>query len=430
MIPALGLSARVGLILFVAVLTGWLAFLAFAYRMADFGGPLPLPAPERTAALAALVERTQGGDRQRLLHAVASPGLRVFVEEADGTVSETDGGTERQRFPRLFRRGDTVGTVRVLLSTGEVLVLEARTPVPLTELGLPVGFAAGALGTLVALIALIVLHREIRPLARLAAAVDRVDPTGTPVPLPRLSTRAPEIRALAGAFERLQSRLAALIQARMALIGGIQHDVRTFATRLRLRIDLIPDAEERARAAADIADMIALLDDAMLASRAGARELDGELVELAPLVEAEVADRAAGGGAADLRLGGAAASAVVLGDRLALRRIVANLVANAIAYGRAAHVTLEADAAIAVLLVDDEGPGIPAERRRQVLEPFVRLEASRARRTGGAGLGLAVARSLTEGHGGRIAILDAPGGGARVRVELPLFRPDAPLASA
>ena len=93
---------------------------------------------------------------------------------------------------------------------------------------------------------------------------------------------------------------------------------------------------------------------------------------------------------------------IVLGDRLALRRIVANIVDNAIKYGRVARLRLQLENPAIVLTVDDEGPGIPADRRQAMLEPFNRLETSRNRATGGAGLGLAVARSLVEAHDGTI----------------------------
>jgi len=83
---------------------------------------------------------------------------------------------------------------------------------------------------------------------------------------------------------------------------------------------------------------------------------------------------------------------------------------------------VQADTQDVVLLVDDQGPGIPPEQREAVLEPFVRLESSRSRRTGGAGLGLAIVRNLVEAHQGQVTIDDAPGGGARFTVRLPAFR--------
>jgi signal transduction histidine kinase len=208
----------------------------------------------------------------------------------------------------------------------------------------------------------------------------------------------------------------------MAMLGGISHDVRTFATRLRLRVDHIPEGVDRERAIADIADMIRLLDDALLASRAGAGELAEELVEFDQVVRDEVDDRRAEDAAVDLQASTQGGEILVLGDRLALRRVVANLIDNALQYGRVAHVRIAADERTILLTVADEGAGIPPEQREAMLEPFVRLETSRNRRTGGAGLGLAVVRNLVEAHGGVVKIDDAPSGGARFTVSLPLFR--------
>jgi signal transduction histidine kinase len=275
--------------------------------------------------------------------------------------------------------------IRVLLVTGDTLIVDALSYPVANLLGVPVGFVAGLTGAVLGLIALWALQREV-------------------------------------AFNRVQARLAQLVRGRIALIGGISHDVRTFLTRLRLRVDRIPDEEERDRAAADIADMIRLLDDALLTSRAGARELAQELVDFVQAVRAEVDDRRAAGAPVDLQLPDAAAlNATVLGDRLALRRVISNLLDNALVYGKVALLSIHSDDASVRLLVDDRGPGIPPDQREQILEPFVRLEGSRNRRTGGAGLGLAVARSLVEAQDGTLTIGDAPGGGARVAVRLPLF---------
>jgi signal transduction histidine kinase len=310
---------------------------------------------------------------------------------------------------------------RIGLVTSETLIIEARSLSVTNVFGLPVGFVSGLLGSMIGLVALIIMHRETKPLMRLSAAVDRTDLSGSPVLLPEGHSGAPEVRALIRAFNRLQDRLSHLMRARMGMLGGISHDVRTFATRLRLRIDHMPAGIERDRAIADIADMIKLLDDALLASRAGASELAEELVEFDQVVRAEVDDRRAAGQAVDLEMALADTEAAVLGDRLALRRVVANLIDNALKYGQAAHVRVASDERTILLTIDDEGAGIPAEQRDAMLEPFVRLEASRNRRTGGAGLGLAVVRNLVEAHGGTVAIADAPTGGARLTVHLPLF---------
>ena len=313
--------------------------------------------------------------------------------------------------------------LRIALSTGETLVVDASTRLPVTRLGLPLGLAAGLLGTIIGLLALLVMQRETRPLARLAAAVDRVDLSADPPPLPEARSSAPEIRAVIAAFNRLQARLGEMMRARMTLVGGIAHDVRTFTTRLRLRVDKIPDAAGQQRAIADIDDMIKLLDDALLSSRVGAGPLSQEMVEFAALVATEADDRRVQDHAVDLALDEATKAIIVLGDRLALRRVIANILDNALKYGRVAHLRTRLQDDAVILTVDHEGPGIPAHQRWAMLEPFNRLEISRNRSTGGAGLGLAVVRSLVEAHGGTIEIADAPGGGTRVKIALPVFRP-------
>jgi signal transduction histidine kinase len=404
------------------------------------------PSPGRLAALADLIERTAPETRQLMLAAVSSPQFIARVEASTGadpaaTLAEkavrtryaaalvgrhvaVTGAPGGQRFPRLSKWMANALEFRIGLHTGETLVIDTSTRLPVTRLGLPVGFGAGLFGTIVALLALLVMQRETRPLARLAAAVDRVDLSADPPPLPDARRSAPEIRAVIGAFNRLQRRLSEMLRARMTLIGGIAHDVRTFATRLRLRVERIPDPVERARAVADIDDMIRLLDDALLSSRAGAGGLSQEMVEFAILVRTDVDDRRAQGEAVELTVDIPDHEAIVLGDRVALRRVVGNVIDNAIKYGRVAHVRIVLRGRNVVTSVDDEGPGIPADRRDAMLEPFNRLEASRNRATGGAGLGLAVVRNLVEAHGGTIEIGETARGGARVVVELPLFQPD------
>lgn len=407
------------------------------------------PSPERLDALAALIEETPPNARGHVLDAVSSPQFVVRIEPADAVSGRgsVNGRQVRLRdayaaalggravdimappdqrpspwFPRLSRLMANATEFRVSLHTGETLIVDAYTRLPVTPLGLPIGFGAGLFGTIVALLALLVMQRETRPLARLAAAVDRVDLSADPLLLPQARRSAPEIRAVIAAFNRLQERLSEMLRARMTLIGGIAHDVRTFATRLRLRVEQIPDPAEQQRAIADIDDMIRLLDDALLSSRAGAGGLSQAMVEFDALVRSEVEDRRAQGDAVDVTSERPAKDAIVLGDRLALRRVIGNIIDNAIKYGHLAHVRTSLGHTTVVVTVDDEGPGIPADRRQAMLEPFNRLETSRNRATGGAGLGLAVVRSLVEAHGGTVDIAAAPGGGVRVIVELPVFR--------
>ena len=435
-------AVRIGLLIVLSVTIAWIGTVAFFYLSTSNSTRNTRPLPGQVAALVTLLEQAAPAEQQLILRAVTSQNMIARLESGMHI-----GVTPKlQRVPRLTARaidqylaaeggrpnsvtisrehgrqgglGFTFVTpvdleLRVGLATGDTLVVDALNYPIANIFGVPVGFVAGLTGAVLGLIALFALQREV-------------------------------------AFNRLQVRLSHLVRSRIAMLGGISHDVRTFLTRLRLRVDRIPNNEERERAIADIADMLRLLDDALLASRAGAGELAEELVEFAHIARAEVEDRRSAGKPADLLLGratangarraGSAASAssteptgpngsvivlntTVLGDRLALRRVIANLVDNALVYGKAAHLSIDADSEFVTMLVDDEGPGIPPDQRETVLEPFVRLEDSRNRSTGGAGLGLAVARSLVDAHGGTISITEAPSGGARLTVRLPLFVP-------
>jgi len=406
-------AVRVCLIIVLSVTIVWVGTVALFYLSSASAIRNNRPLPAQVAALVSLLEQASATQRPLILRAVTSQSMAARLEPGNHI-----GVTPKlQRVPRLTaravdqylsvlggrpnsvmirREGNARGglgftlaapadlEIRVLLSTNETLVVDALSYPVANFFGVPVGFVAGLTGAVLGLIALFALQREI-------------------------------------AFNRLQVRISHLVRGRIAMIGGISHDVRTFLTRLRLRVDRIPDEHERDRAVADIADMIRLLDDALLASRAGSGELNEELIDFAQIVSAEVDDRRAVGKPVDLA-STAPLNSTILGDRLALRRVIANLIDNALFYGKAAHLSIEADSEFVTLHVDDEGPGIPPDQREQILEPFVRLEDSRNRRTGGAGLGLAVARSLVEAHGGKISITDAPmSKGARLTVQLPLF---------
>jgi len=406
-------AVRICLIIVLSVTIVWIGTVALFYLSSASAIRNNRPLPAQVAALVSLLEQASATQRPLILRAVTSQSMAARLEPGNHI-----GVTPKlQRVPRLTaravdqylsvlggrpnsvmirREGNARGglgftlaapanlEIRVLLSTNETLVVDALSYPVANFFGVPVGFVAGLTGAVLGLIALFALQREI-------------------------------------AFNRLQVRISHLVRGRIAMIGGISHDVRTFLTRLRLRVDRIPDEQERDRAVADIADMIRLLDDALLASRAGSGELNEELIDFAQIVSAEVDDRRAVGKPVDLA-NSATLNSTILGDRLALRRVIANLVDNALFYGKVAHLSIEADSEYVTLQVDDEGPGIPPDQREQILEPFVRLEDSRNRRTGGAGLGLAVARSLVEAHSGKISIGDAPGSkGARLTVQLPLF---------
>lgn len=440
-----GLTARLAAIGASLLLALWITLIASFYWANDLTRTATNPLPEQLEAIVDLLASTAPRDRAPALQAIRSSILELRLTDAtelpdikDDMRSHATFAPYRQqlgerlqrirpkatedaiRRPRLFAGAARPLEFWLTVNDTEVLVAEARTPFVVTQYGLPAGVGAGLLGTLFACAALLFLHREIRPLTKLAVAVDGIDPSGEVVPLPAIRSTTPEIGALMRAFERLQTRLHIMTRSRMALIGGIQHDVRSFATRLRLRLEKLPDDRERERATADIADMIDLLDNALLTSRAGVGALDEELLDLTELLQAEIADFKKAGMPVSLGMDDPKAAWVIV-DRLAFRRIIGNLVDNAVKYGQRAHVTLAVDDSHARIDVEDEGPGFSRQDADLLLEPFVRAEPSRARKTGGAGLGLAVARTLVEAHSGAIGLANGTRGG-RVTVRLPLFK--------
>jgi signal transduction histidine kinase len=433
-------------ILVVGFLVILLIIMSLVFQSLRIDERTSAPSPDRLLAIATLLESTPPVERNTVFAAIRNHEMSVrVVEDAlppDLPSLWPSGSTELAEYETaldgralsafqlegrpLIKGGigkqRRATEIRVELTTGETLIVTTSSILATGIGGVPFGYPVAILGLLAALGVLIFLHREFRPLTQLAQAVVLIDPDDDTITLPKIRARSRELRSLVSAFDRLKTRIDTLVEARFALLSGIQHDVRSFATRLRFRIEGIANETEREKAETDIADLILLLDDALLVGRSGVNKLDQELVMFGELVTSEVAERCVDGAHIELNAKPGSEAVQVLGDRLALRRILTNLVDNALRYGKAADLELRADTDQVTLLVDDDGPGIPASKRKLILEPFTRMERSRARHTGGAGLGLAIVRQLVEAHGGHLAISDAPSGGARVMVSLPCFK--------
>lgn len=442
----LGLVWRVALIV-IAALAAIQMVAAAAYfiqrsRVTESGFRLPLA--DQVAAIVQLVERAPADQRNLALRIANGAGLRVAIEhvappEPDPLqrapwieaavaryLGESGGGALRAYYiggerDRSVLQTFSVRPIRLVypLASGGVLVVETADELTVRVLGLPPGFWAGIIGFAVAALALYAVVRETSPLARLARSVERFGEAIEPVAVPERGAK--EVRALTAAFNRMQSRIAELVRGRTFMLAAISHDLRTYLTRLRLRVEMVPDADIRERATRDVEDMNALLDDALAFARTSFSGTTREAVDVVGIVRHECAEREGTGGAVRAQL--PAERLIVAGERAALARVVGNLIDNALKYGRQADVAVVAGASAVEIMVDDRGPGIPAGERQRIFEPFLRLDPSRNRERGGAGLGLAIARHLIQSHGGAIAVEDRPGGGARFRVSLPLAVP-------
>ena len=261
-------------------------------------------------------------------------------------------------------------------------------------------------------------RRLTRPIRVFAEAAERLgaDPEAEPLTLSGPS----EVRTAIHAFNEMQASLRDHMRRRTQTVAAIAHDLRTPLTRLRFRAEQAPEAV-RDRMAADIEEMDALIGQAMAYVRGEAAPDRREALDLDTLA----ADCAAGfsetGGAVTFDGGGELA---VEADHASLRRALGNLIANAVKYGGAARVKAFAQDGRAVVLVEDEGPGLPDDELEAVFEPFHRAERSRSRETGGAGLGLTVARQAARAHGGDVTLANRTGGGLTARLTLPLVSAD------
>lgn len=256
-------------------------------------------------------------------------------------------------------------------------------------------------------------RRLTRPIRRFADAVERLDHDRDAPPVPLEGPR--ELEVAGQALNAMHGRLRTNMRERAAMIGAIAHDLRTPLARIAFRIEAAPE-KIRGPVQADIEQMRQMVTATIGFLRGDAGMGEREPVDLATLA------RRLAGQATDTGSPVAIAEidrAVVSGDRSALERLIQNLIDNAVKYAGGAELSVRRDIDRARLTVADRGPGIPDNELDRMFEPFERHEPSRSRSTGGLGLGLAIARSIAQAHGGSIRAENRRGGGLEVTVELP-----------
>lgn len=261
----------------------------------------------------------------------------------------------------------------------------------------------------------VVVQRMIDPLRAFAAAATRL---GHDVRAPELAERGPrEVRDAIRAFNQMQSRIRRFVEDRTEMLAAIAHDLGTPITRLRLRAEFVEDEELQTKMLSDLDDMERMVSSSLAFARQDFTEERRVTVDLRSLLERVCDDETDTGGEVTLDLPDEPVRLHC--QPAAVRRALANLVDNAVKYGRRARVSLEAKQGLVSVLVDDDGSGIPAEYRDQAFRPFRRLEGSRNKDTGGTGLGLAVARTIARAHGGDIELRNRCDGGLRAELKLP-----------
>jgi two-component system OmpR family sensor kinase len=257
-------------------------------------------------------------------------------------------------------------------------------------------------------------RRLAKPIALFAEGAERFgrDPRAPPLAIAGPS----EIAVAVDAFNHMQERLARYVEDRTAMVGAIAHDLRTPLTRLRFRAESAP-VEVSHKMVADIAQMEAMISGTLAFVRDATQTAQRTRLELSSLLES-LSDEMSETGL--LVFVDRADRVVIDGDPVSLRRLFANLLDNAVKFGRCARVRVFAEGAAAIVEIEDDGCGLPPTELERVFEPFHRHETSRSRETGGIGLGLAVARSVARAHGGDATLANRAAGGLTARVTLPL----------
>jgi signal transduction histidine kinase len=471
------LGGQLLLLLLVALALSHLAgFLIFSdERRQAMRGVHHLQLLERTAAMVRVLEATSPEMRDDILRAVASPRLRYWI--TDGTaladanaegmeqwlavrledllpegprapvrVHTTDEGwpseimefhgrahremdshhngaaepdednNDRGISPRDRRRpGGGMGlTLSVPLPDGQWLNVATGIPAPPTGWAWPSVVSMALTAFAILLVVALTVRRITRPLKALSKAAEKLGRGEDVEPL--AETGPVELQRTTAAFNAMRERLTRFVRDRTVMLAAISHDLRTPLTSLRLHAELVEEGETRTKLLAILEEIQRMTEATLAFAREEATREETRPVDLSALVDSLCDDLAELG----MEVAFAETGRAPLSCRpVSLKRALRNMIENAAAYGHRARVALEESAGEFAVVIDDDGPGIPEEDRERVFGPFVRLEESRSRETGGIGIGMAIARSIVRAHGGDIVLVNRPEGGLRATVRLP-----------
>jgi two-component system, OmpR family, osmolarity sensor histidine kinase EnvZ len=263
-------------------------------------------------------------------------------------------------------------------------------------------------------IAILFLRNQIRPIQKLAEAAESFG-KGRPMPRDFRPRGAEEVRRAGLAFIQMRERIERQIEQRTAMLTGVSHDLRTILTRFKLQLALLPAKVDTAALETDVSDMQSMLEGYMAFARGESEEETGEL-DLEKLFDKLTGEAKLRNCELDYTFTG---KPVVYVRANAFTRLINNLVSNAFRYANTVSLTATHAKGWLILLVDDDGPGVPSESREDVFRPFVRLDEARNLDESGTGLGLAICRDIARSHGGTITLSESPLGGLRATVRVP-----------
>jgi two-component system osmolarity sensor histidine kinase EnvZ len=340
-------------------------------------------------------------------------GPKPFFSPLDQALSEE----LRKQIGRPFWI-DTVGRsslveIRILLDDAVMRTFARRSAAYESNLEIFLLWMAGTSLILIA-VAILFLRNQIRPILRLTEAVESF---GKGRDVPGLRARgALEVRRAAVAFLEMKARVERAIDQRTAMLAGVSHDLRTVLTRFKLELALLDDGPETEAMKRDVDEMSRMLEAYLAFARGDAGERS-EPTDMAAFLDELKTDAEREGRRASVEFYGHPVATV---RPHAFRRCLANLVSNAARFGSAIAITGHRDHRYLTITVDDDGPGIPPNRRDDVFKPFLRLDDARNQDEAGSGLGLTIARDIARSHGGDVMLGDSPMGGLRASVRIPV----------
>ncbi|WP_158920699.1 ATP-binding protein [Acidisphaera sp. S103] len=305
----------------------------------------------------------------------------------------------------------TLVLIRLQLPDGVLDVQAPRKRLAIGTLFLFVGWVVGSALLLFGIAALF-MRNQVRAIRRLARSAEAFG-MGRDVPMIR-PEGASEVRQAATAFNRMQDRIRRFLAQRTEMLAGVSHDLRTPLTRLRLALAMLPRTDELRQdvteMTADVEEMDRMIGGYLAFARGEGIE-QAEPVNLSSILDDVAAGARRAGTVLDLDVP-ADLTLKLRGD--AVRRAITNLVDNARRHARHVALGAVAQGRSVLVTVDDDGPGIPADKRESVFRPF------ESGSSGGTGLGLTIARDIVRAHGGEIVLEDSPMGGLRARIRLPV----------
>ena len=415
----------------IVLLNGIIAYVFFERDLDTTTRRLARDVAADIALLVAQEDNYQGAERLKLralsarqldyrIHLIPGKDLPPFHGQPVSTIDVALDDILEQRIGsdrdfRTARMGNDF-EIQVDVHDGVLSVLVPRDRVTVSKPDIFILWMVGA-SLLLMGIAIIFLRNQVRPIERLARAADSFG-KGRAVPDFK-PYGATEVRRAAQAFITMRERIERHVTQRTEMLAGVSHDLKTPLTRLKLALAMMPDGDtEIASMRGDVAEMEHMLDEYLAFARGegGEESLPTDLGEL-------VRDAAVAAAKARQRDGIAVTApdhVTVSVKRAGLRRVLSNLLDNALKHGSKVEISLQRDERMVEIAVEDNGPGIPEARREEAFRPFHRLDEGRNLQSGGSGLGLAIARDITRAHGGDLVLGYSSLGGLKATVRLPV----------